>query len=498
MRAPLTLAIFLTTLSAQAAALGPMPSAAPSAGQPPMLRLAQAIQPPPASGGPAAAVQAPAQSSPGAAVPPPVDTAPAAPHRIGERDLTALRYYVEIKDWTRVEAEIRRLRSVDPGWEPPANLMTGQAGPSVNEQDLWDLFGTGRYADVRARIAQLQQANPSYAPSADLLRQLAIAEAQQHLGTASEGAQWQAVIDQARQQPDLLSCARTDTVWRTAEAFARLQQTSSAFDLYRSVIGTCSNLKERIATLQKANAFLPPDQMAQLFALARDRSGSDAGAIDDIRKSLEAGRRPVQRGPAPRGTSGPTGASVAQASAAEAAKQSGAFGDCLRLTGAATTSGLKLTRAWCLYELDRPTEASSLFAAVRSQGGGSSEVQDATYGLILSALRRGLVDDAQTTIDGATLTGRQHREVQGEVLAQLGTAAYERGDYRETLRLFDARDQDGAATRRDLQLLRGFALYKVRRFAEALDLFTELDRVLSTPESREGLRIARGGRYGFS
>ncbi len=123
--------------------------------------------------------------------------------------------------------------------------MTGQAGPSVNEQELWDLFGSGRYyADVRARIAQLQQGNPSYTPSSDLLRQLDIAEAQQHLGTASEGAQWQTVIDQARQKPDLLSCARTDTVWRTAEAFARLQQTSSAFDLYRSVIGTCSNLKE--------------------------------------------------------------------------------------------------------------------------------------------------------------------------------------------------------------------------------------------------------------
>lgn len=493
MRAALTFAMILTIVSAQAAALGPTPPATSSAAQPTMLRLAQTVLPPATPDGSTTEARAPAQSSPGAIV----ATPSAAPPRIAEQDLTALRYYIAIKNWPRVEAEIRRLRVINPTWEPPADLMTGQAGLSLNEQELWDLFGAGRYADARARLAQLQQAHPSYIPSADLLRQLDIAEAQQHLGTASEGAQWQAVIDQARQQPNLLSCARTDTVWRTAEAFARLQQMASAFGLYRSVVGTCSNLKERIATLQKANAFLSPEQMTQLYALARDRSGSDAGAINEVQKSLEAGRRAALRGAAPRDVAGPARAIAAQASAADAAKQSGAFADCLRLTETAVTTGLKLTRAWCLYELDRPTEASLLFAAVRSQGGARSEAQDATYGLIFSALRRGLVDDAQAMIDGATLTDRQHREVQDEVLAQLSTAAYQRGDYRETLRLFDARDQEGALPRRDLRLLRGFALYNLHRYREALDVFLAVDRVLSTPNSREGVRIARGGLYGF-
>jgi tetratricopeptide (TPR) repeat protein len=159
---------------------------------------------------------------------------------------------------------------------------------------------------------------------------------------------------------------------------------------------------------------------------------------------------------------------------------------------------MKLTRAWCLYELERPTEASTLFAAARSQGRATAEIQDATYGLILATLRRGLVDDAQALIDGASLTGRQHREVQGEVLAQLGTAAHQRGDYREALRLFDARDELGAPPRRDLQLLRGFALYNLRRYREALDVFLAVDRVLSTPDSQEGVRIARGGLSGFN
>ncbi|HEY9346996.1 MAG TPA: hypothetical protein VIQ53_16875, partial [Inquilinus sp.] len=187
-----------------------------------------------------------------------------------------------------------------------------------------------------------------------------------------------------------------------------------------------------------------------------------------------------------------------QAAAADAAKQSGAYADCLRLTDGSTATGMKLTRAWCLYELSRPTEASSLFAAVRSQGRATAEVQDATYGLILATLRRGLVDDAQALIENATLTGQQHREVQGEVLAQLGTAAHQSGDYREALRLFDARDELGAPPRRDLQMLRGFAYYNLRRYREALDVFLAIDRVLSTPDSREGVRIARGGLYGFS
>jgi len=479
---------------AAALMMAALPTGALAASPAPDL-LAQAIQPPPGSPATTPAAEPPAAgptpSSPPAAV-------QGAPRRIGERDLTALRYYVEIKDWNRVESEIRRLRALDPSWQPPADLMAGQAMPSVNEQELWDLFGAGRYAEIRTRITQLQQANPTYTPSADLLRQLDIAEGQQKLGTASQASEWQAVIDQARQQPDLLNCARTDTVWRTAEAFARLQQTASAFDLYRSVVGTCGNLQERVATLQKANAFLSDDQMAQLYALAKQRSGSDAGAIDQVQTSLEAGRRAARRGPAPRRTPGPDRAAATQAAAADAAKQSGAYADCLRLTNDSVTTGMKMTRAWCLYELDRPTEASRLFSAVRSEGRATTEVQDATYGLILTTLRRGLVDDAQTLIDGATLTGKQHREVQGEVLAQLGTAANERGDYREALRLLDAREELGAPQRRDLQLLRGFALYNLHRYREALDLFLAVDHVLSTADSREGVRIARGGLYGFN
>ncbi|TSD83726.1 hypothetical protein FFK22_036220 [Mycobacterium sp. KBS0706] len=483
MRPSLTFATTVMMVAMPAAAFGAPPT--------PTL-VAQVIQPP------AGAAPAATPAQPSADATPPPEAAPAAPRRIEERDLTALRYYVEIKDWNRVESEIRRLRGIDPSWQPPADLMGGQAAPTVNEQELWDLFGAGRYAEVRTRIAQLQQANPTYTPSADLLRQLDIAEGQQKLATASETAQWQAVIDQARRQPDLLNCARTDTVWRTAEAFARLQQTASAFDLYRSLVGTCSNLHERVATLQKANAFLSAEQMAQLYALARQRSGAEVAAIDEVQKSLEAGRRGAQPTPAPQRASGPSRAAATQAAAADAAKQSGAYADCLRLTDGSAATGMKLTRAWCLYELARPTEASSLFAAVRSTGRATAEVQDATYGLILATLRRGLVDDAQTLIDNATLTGQQHREVQGEVLAQLGTAAHQRGDYREALRLFDARDELGAPPRRDLQMLRGFALYNLRRYREALDVFLAIDRVLSTPDSREGVRIARGGLYGFS
>jgi len=479
---------------AATAIMAALPAAAFGAPPTPYL-VAQAIQPPAGS----AAATPPADQPSAGPVPSAAPAAtPGTPRRIEERDLTALRYYAEIKDWNRVESEIRRLRAIDPGWQPPADLMGGQAGPTVNEQELWDLFGTGRYAEVRSRIAQLQQANPTYTPSADLLRQLDIAEGQQKLGMASETAQWQAVIDQARRQPDLLNCARTDAVWRTAEAFARLQQTASAFDLYRSLVGTCSNLQERVATLQKANAFLSAEQMAQLYALAKQRSGADAGAIDQVQTSLEAGRRGLQRSPAQQRASGPSRAAATQGAAADAAKQSGAYADCLRLTDDSAATGMKLTRAWCLYELERPTEASTLFAAARSQGRATAEIQDATYGLILATLRRGLVDDAQALIDGASLTGRQHREVQGEVLAQLGTAAHQRGDYREALRLFDARDELGAPPRRDLQLLRGFALYNLRRYREALDVFLAVDRVLSTPDSQEGVRIARGGLSGFN
>jgi tetratricopeptide (TPR) repeat protein len=415
----------------------------------------------------------------------------------------------------RVEAEIRRLRSIDPSWQPPPDLLGG--GEAVDENALWALFAKGDYAAVRARIAELQTQVPSYTPSADLMRQLDLAEASARLVAASDASQWSTVVSIGRSQPELLTCGRTDNVWRTAEALARLGDSAAALSMYKSVIDLCVDQSERVATLQKADAFLTEEQMQSLFASAKARVAGDAAAtaeIAEIETQLLAGRgtapataaavatpTTASAGPAPRpivggdtrpGSSGGGGGGGGRVIAAY---ESHDYATCLRLTEGRISTDDALMRAWCLYELARPTEAAAMFARVREESGSPEQVQTATFGTALTLLRRGQITDAIQTARSGGLTEKQQNDVYAEALAQGAVQAYEREDWREVVRLLDTR-ATLAVERRDLGILHGFALYHLERYSQALELFRALDATLSTPESREGIRVVQNAIIG--
>ncbi len=444
----------------------------------------------------------------------PSTAAPAASGASDPLDTAALRYYVSIGDMERVEAEIRRLRSIDPNWQPPADLL---GGPAVDENALWSLFGTGDHAAVRARIAELQRQVPGYTPSPELLRELDLAEARARLLAASEARQWQAVIEIGRSQPDLLTCARVDNVWRTAEAFAETGDTAGAASLYGSLVELCPNQAERIATLQKADAYLSAAQMEALYAAAAAKAVGEAERteIAEIRAQLEAGRgsppartAPSATGGAPAPSSPPSsgearptrlggpsasssGSGGGGGGSVVAAYEGRDYARCLELTRSDRRGlGDTLMRGWCLFELSRPTEAGMMFDIVREQSSDPEQIRDATFGASLALLRRGRISEAVTLARSAELTEQQRQDVYAEALAQGATEAYQREDYFETVRLLEARETI-ALERRDLSILRGFALYHIRRYAEAQDVFLRLDNALSTPESREGLRVVR-------
>lgn len=127
-----------------------------------------------------------------------------------------------------------------------------------------------------------------------------------------------------------------------------------------------------------------------------------------------------------------------------------------------------LSRGWCLMEINRPLEAAAAFEiALRGSGTARS---DAAYGQSLAYLRAGLVDMAAVAATKAPLGGKRGTEIRTALLEQQALAAFENGRYRETLSALEERARI-APDRLNLMVLRGYAYLKLRRFADAEQVF---------------------------
>lgn len=193
--------------------------------------------------------------------------APAAP-ATAKVDETALRYYAQNGEIGRVSAEIKRLKSLHPDWQPPENIYDRNR-IEVNEQPLWDLFATGRTQELYAKIREYINLYPGYEPSAELRRQIINAEARKTLIQASELGNAQEVIKIAVKNSDLLTCQEIDIIWRTARALNETGQDVKALEAYKYILANCANEDERKATVQKAAEVLPRNAVEQLVAYGR-------------------------------------------------------------------------------------------------------------------------------------------------------------------------------------------------------------------------------------
>lgn len=206
-------------------------------------------------------------------------------------DETALRYYASQNDVARVSAEIRRLRSLNPTWEPPANLLESAAQPQ-DEQPLWDLYAAGALDELAARIAQKQADEPAWQPSSDLSEKLRLALGRRDLVSASDAEDWGAVLTAAAQVEKILTCSDVDALWRVAEALARTGDVPGALSAYRYLVTNCPAPAERLATVQKASLVLTQRELDALLALGKrnaDGTGEfDAVRLDVVRRKMAA------------------------------------------------------------------------------------------------------------------------------------------------------------------------------------------------------------------
>lgn len=288
-------------------------------------------------------------------------------------DETALRHYARTRDLERLEAEIRRLRALDPSWQPPDDLFSPEVRfGGFDETPIWELFAAGRHAEARERIAETERSLPGYRPSQDLLNQLDLAEAEERLRAAASAQQWSRVIEIAREQPALTSCERVDNTWVVAEAYGRGERWDEAEQLYRGILTLCSDEAVLIATLQKANDLLDGTRVARLDAVLAAR----AGGSEQVGQARDA----LRRGQLAERLSGKEPLEPALLAQLESEARAG------RDAELATNLG------WYHAERRQWQQAAGWFEQAQEWGAGASAIE----GRVLALMRQGRHDAAQS------------------------------------------------------------------------------------------------------
>ena len=260
-------------------------SARPGATAPAATAPVQAPVAQPTPVAPTAAQPVQPQPAQGTAAAPQSGTAATQASGMPAVDETALRYFARQGDTRRLNAEIARLRALYPSWYPPADMTAPIPVVDTLLDNMWQLYSQGNYAAVRAAIADRVATQPGWTPPADLLARLDVGEQRERLVNASNAKQWETVVQIAAATPSLLTCADVDVLWRLAEAFARSDRPGRARDVDVYVLTNCQDPKERLATVQKAMAYLGDAELADLLALERvgaDGKGEFAPVKGDI------------------------------------------------------------------------------------------------------------------------------------------------------------------------------------------------------------------------
>jgi hypothetical protein len=358
-----------------------------------------------------------------------------------------------------------------------------------------------RYADAEAMLARWRDANDD----------------------ASNAYMAAAANLLAQQPPPVIA---SDVLARIVEAVAKLRDPATAQELgwYSRAYGQDETAGQWFAA---ALAWKPDDEPSAyglavvdsalnrrdaLKALARiwrDRSPRILALLDPAAARVAAASAPALQGQAQMTEAAPQQGAVsrnarapvalaARSPSPPAAGERAAVRQAAPATRAECASGdAGMAQAWCLMQLDRPTEAAAAFRAVLSSG-DAKDRQDAAYGLSLANLRLGLTADADIAASAAPQTDARVSEIGLAILTQRIRAAYNAGNYSDALIGFDARARI-APEETDLMMLRGWSYYHLMRYEEAARLFEAVaasghDEALSALGVVKAALGAGGGR----
>lgn len=434
-------------------------------------------------------------------------------------DLEALKYYYTQNNQTAVDAELRRLKIQFPDWTPPVDLSTlVNRADDLGVDQLYALVAAGQYSDAEDKIAQTRAAHPDWQVPTDLIALLNIGRAQASFDSAIRSSDVTGAERVANAAPELISCDRVNNVWLLGQGRAAQGDIDYATRLFTRVVQTCTNFDEVKATIQKTQVLGATDVASAMIETALNRFPGRSIEINQLRPvTVLSGAAPADQAPtAPVLTTAPPPAAEPAPTAAQAPTQAptqtktaaapvakpkpstkppatrtsanldaatqprSGTTDCARATGSAALG-------WCAYDANRPLEALTYFQSAE-RGGNAAATRDARFGQALSYLKLGMTENAAAVAAATPLTDQQRRDVESIILDQRAVAAFKAHRFQKAIDYIDAYEQVARYERRDLAILRAFALMELGNTVAAHEAFARLDAQLSTPETRKGLR----------
>lgn len=441
-------------------------------------------------------------------------------------DLAALRFYIQQNDQAAINAEIRRLRTAFPNWQPPEDLNTliTSANPGPEIDRIYEQIARGDTGAAQTTLDSARQKFPDWTPPADMVQLLQTAKAQEEFD-AVVGSNAARADQIARSNPALTRCNRIDNVWRLAEAQKRAGQSAQARGAYQAIVASCPAYSDVEATLQKADDVSTSDQLDGMFKTAAERFPARSEDLEALHDRLRAGHGESSAKPAAtasRTASAPARTTAPRSSATSsstrsvggaisapatpwdrlpatgdrrlaslrAATASGNWARCIALTPDPKSLDLLNERGWCSLNLDRPMEALSSFSAVAKGRVPADVARDARYGMAMSYLNMKMSNEAAKISVATNFTAKQRVDVEHEILVQRGIAAYDAKDYARAIGYLDAADKIQSLNR-GLGVLRAYAYLNAGKRNEAYEMFARMHNQLAGNDTRQGMKAAR-------
>ena len=202
----------------------------------------------------------------------------------------ALRYYAQQGQKERVAVELRHLQATHPGYIAPADLYKPASGDgSPEDQPLWDLFGAGKFDELKAGIAARMAEDSGWQAPADLVLKIRLKETRNKMLTLSGDGQWKKLIQIAKEDPAALDVGDIELMWALAESYAHAKQHPEALGIFTNILTNNNKMQERLATLQKSMAVLRMADVETLYELGH-KNGDGSNEFDVILTDLTRAR----------------------------------------------------------------------------------------------------------------------------------------------------------------------------------------------------------------
>lgn len=179
----------------------------------------------------------------------------------------ALRYYASMRQTARVNAELARLHTLYPSYEPPADLYEAPASNAIDEEPFWQLFAADKITELKEAIAAKERELPGWRPSADLASKLRRKELRLKISSLWKADKIEDLVDYLKGEDLSELSEEVDVLWTVAEAYARARQNEEAVNMFKRILTTSKDPNIRVATIQKALGSLRMSEVEKLLAL---------------------------------------------------------------------------------------------------------------------------------------------------------------------------------------------------------------------------------------